>query len=179
MKADMTLIPVLGLCASMHAGAATNMFDATVSGTKVIDGNSVTINGSLHDTNGNAQPWTAQVYAQHNECLRLFVTSTKFDAKLVVITPDNAVYRDDDSGGSARPLIKIGTAPNFGWYTVQVAQFNGQPLTSDFTLKYGRYKNGADFNPNCADPSTPVVQDAAVRKAPVVLPAEPHNPYAP
>ena len=48
-------------------------------------------------------------------------------------------------GGSLRPLVEIASAPKFGWYTVQIAQFAGVPTTGDFTLKYGRYTAG---NPN-------------------------------
>jgi hypothetical protein len=170
----------LGVLASTHAGAATNMFDATVSTATKLDATAVTLNGTLHDTNGNSQPWTTQVYAQAGECLRLFVTSTSFDAKLEVIAPDGEVFRDDDSGGSLRPLVKIASAPNFGWYTVQVAQFDGTPLTADFTMKYGRYNNG---NPNCATPTNPLAIVGAalesVKDPMATAPAQPRAPYAP
>jgi hypothetical protein len=175
----LSVLASLGVFACLQAGAATNMFDATVSTATKLDATAVTINGTLHDTNGNTQPWTTQVYAQPGECLRLFVTSTNFDAKLTVIAPNGVVFRDDDSGGSLRPLVKIASAPNFGWYTVQVAHFNGVPLTSDFTMKYGRYNNG---NPNCATPTGPLSQPGAApesMKDSQAAPAQPHAPYAP
>jgi hypothetical protein len=162
----------LGVLASTWAGASTNMSDASVNTGVKPDVGAVTINGSLHDTNGVAQPWTTQVYAQPGECLRLFVTTTNFDAKLVVLAPNGTVFRDDDSGGSLRPLVKVASAPNFGWYTVQVAQFAGAPTTADFTLKYGRYNGG---NPNCANPTTPASNPGGAPEAA----KDPHAPYAP
>jgi hypothetical protein len=176
----LSVLASLGVFASTHSGAATNMFDATVSTATKLDATAVTLNGTLHDTNGNTQPWTTQVYAQPGECVRLFVTSTNFDAKLEVIAPNGQVFRDDDSGGSLRPLVKIASAPNFGWYTVQVAHFNGVPLTADFTMKYGRYNNG---NPNCATPTSPLSLPngaAEATKDPMAAaPAQPRAPYAP
>ena len=171
----------LGVLATMHAGAATNMFDSSVSAATKLDASSVSINGTLHDTNGNTQPWTTQVYAQPGECMRLFVTTTSFDAKMEVIAPNGEVFRDDDSGGSLRPLVEIASAPNFGWYTVQVAHFNGVPQSADFTMKYGRYNNG---NPNCAQPTIPEAAvpagtEAATKDVNAVMPAQPRNPYAP
>ena len=93
-----------------------------------------------------------QLYAGVGECLRLFVSSTAFDSELTVISPNGSVYRDDDSGGSLRPLVQIANAPSQGWYTVQVAHFNGQPINANFTLLYGRYTAG---NANCAIPTQP------------------------
>ena len=182
-----SVLAALGAFASLHADASTNMFDPTISTGTALDNHAVTINGTLHDTNGNTQPWTTQVYGRTGECMRLFVTSTNFDAKLVVIAPDGEVFRDDDSGGSLRPLVRIQSAPLFGWYTVQVAHFNGVPQTGiDFTLKYGRYNNG---NPNCAVGTAPLENDgaapAAVKDphaaaaAAAAAAAMPHNPYAP
>ena len=167
----------LGLLASMQAGAATNLVDATASTSRKLDAGALSVNGSLHDTNGNTQPWTAQVYAQQGECLRVFVTSTAFDAQLVVVSPDHRVYRDDDSGGLLRPLVKIGTAPAFGWYTVQVATYDGTPVTADFTLKYGRYDNG---NPNCANPTPPLADTRPIPKDPgAAAPSAPREAGAP
>ena len=158
MKANpfaLSIIASLGILASMQAGAATNLFDPTVTTATKLNAGAVTLNGTLHDTNGVAQPWTTQVYAQPGECMRLSITTTAFDAKMEVVAPPGEVFRDDDSGGSLRPLVEIASAPNFGWYTVQVAQFAGTPVTADFTLKYGRYNNG---NPNCAVPTSPLAQ---------------------
>jgi len=168
--------------AASQAGAATNMFDPTVSTANKINANAVTLNGTLHDTNGNTQPWTTQVYAQAGECMRLAVTSAfGVDVKMEVIAPDGLVYRDDDSNGNLLPLVKIDGTPNFGWYTVQIAHFNGVPQTGiDFVLKYGRYNLG---NPNCANGTAPLSEPGGAQQAAkdknVMLPAQPRNPYAP
>ena len=176
----LSVLASLGVLAAMHAGAATNMFDPTVSTATKLNANAVTLNGTLHDTNGNTQPWTTQVYAQPGDCMRLVVTSANgVDVKMVVVAPDGEVFRDDDSNGNLLPLVKIASAPNFGWYTVQVAHFNGVPQVDlDFVLKYGRYNNG---NPNCANPTLPFSKPAGAEAAKehVVLPAQPRNPYAP
>ena len=167
----------LGLVAWVQAGAATNLVDSAVATSRKLDAGALTISGSLHDTNGNSQPWTAQVYAQQGECLRLFVTSSNFDAMMVVISPDHQAYRDDDSGGLLRPLVEIGTAPAFGWYTVQVANYNAEPITADFTMKYGRYNNG---NPNCANPTQPFAETrSGPKEIDAVAPATPRDANAP
>jgi hypothetical protein len=166
----------LSLFAVSQADASTNMFDSTVSSTSRIGGNAVTINGSLHDNGFDAEPWTTQVYAQPGECVRLFVSSAGFDAKMEVISPDGEVFRDDDSGGSLRPLVEIASAPRIGWYTVQIAQFAGVPTTGDFTLKYGRYTAG---NPNCANPTAPFVLPNARAAKEALPPAQARDPYAP
>lgn len=110
------------------------------------------------DSATQSQPWTVSVYSTQGQCLRLFVSSTAFDSELVVIAPNGAVYRDDDSGGSNRPLVKIASAPNTGWYTVQVGHHSGTPTVANFTLLYGRYNAG---NPNCWGETVPLSSAAA------------------
>jgi hypothetical protein len=72
--------------------------------------------------------------------------------ELVVIAPNGTVYRNDDRNGALdrRPLVKIGSAPNNGWYTVRVGQFAGVATETNVVLLYGRYNAG---NPNCASPT--------------------------
>jgi hypothetical protein len=166
-----SVLAALGVFAVGQA-SATNMFNDNVSNTGVIDGASLTINGTLNDSNANAQPWVAELYAGTGECLRLFVSSQAFDAKLTVISPNGEIFRDDDSGGSLRPLVEINGAPVSGWYTVQVAGFSGLPQNGTFTLLYGRYLFD---NPNCSSPTQPLIlqgQDTAA-KEPVAAPASP------
>jgi hypothetical protein len=136
MKAKLLAFFILSMANALapNPANATNLFDPSVSTTTTIDGSSVRLDGTLNDTNGNSQPWTAELYAAPGECVRLFVNSTNFDSELTVIAPNGNVYRDDDSGGSNRPLVKIASAPNSGWYTVQVAHFNGAAMNSNFTL---------------------------------------------
>jgi len=139
------LAPALLLAAGL--ANATNLYDPSVSSTSDLDGSSVVLDGTLSDTNGNAEPWVVQVFAGVGECLRLFVPSAEFAPKLVVVSPDGHVYRDSTSGGSRQPLVRIASAPARGWYTVQVAQVNGVPQNANFELLYGRYTAG---NVNCA-----------------------------
>jgi len=148
----LSVLSVLGAFASNQVNA-TNLFDPFVSTTTILDGSSVRLDGTLNDTNGNSQPWTAELYAAPGECVRFFVTSTAFDSELTVIAPNGTVYRNDDGGGSLRPLVKIPSAPSQGWYTVQVAHFAGAAINSNFTLLYGRYSAG---NVNCANGTPPL-----------------------
>ena len=177
MKSKYLLAPALLLAYGL--ASATNLFDPTVSSTTVLDGSSIELDGTLHDTNGNPAPWVAELYAGVGECVRLFVTTTAFDAKLTVIAPNGTVYRDDDGGGSLRPLVKIASAPVQGWYTVQVAHWAGQPQNANFTLLYGRYTAG---NPNCANPTPPFARtrgDEAMKDPSLVPAAQPKDPDAP
>jgi hypothetical protein len=147
-----SLLAALGFLGAGQADA-TNLFNPTVSTTTVLDGASIELDGTLNDTLANSQPWVAELFAGIGECVRFFVTTTAFDAKITVVTPHGVVYRDDDSGGSLRPLVEINGAPVSGWYTVQVSQFTGQPQNANFALKYGRYNFG---NPNCGAPTSPL-----------------------
>lgn len=149
----LSIISVVGIVASNHASATTNMFDPSVSTTGVADGSSIRLDATLNDVFGQAEPWTMQVYAEVGQCLRLFVPTTSFDSELTVIAPNGSVFRDDDGGGSNRPLVKIASAPNKGWYTVHVAHYAGAAITANFGLLYGRYAAG---NVNCAGGTIPV-----------------------
>ena len=178
-KLFLTSTTLLAGLLSVANASATNLFNPVVSSTTTIDGNSVALNGTLNDTNGNSQPWTAELYAAANQCLRLFVTSTAFDAKITVVAPNGSVYRDDDSGGSLRPLVRIASAPVTGWYTVQVAHYAGLPQNANFTLLYGTYTPG---NINCAGGTSPLaigLVPEIIKDRSIVLPAEPKNPVAP
>lgn len=157
----LSALSVLTVLASNHVNA-TNLFDPSVSTTILADGSSVRLDGTLNDTNGNAQPWTAELYAQPGECVRFFVTSTNFDSELTVIAPNGTVYRDDDDGGLQRPLVKIASAPSQGWYTVQVAHFAGAAMNSNFTLMYGRYSAGTVSTFSALSAAPEVFKDESV-----------------
>ena len=122
------------------------------------------INGSiLQDTSSDIAPFNLPIFAGAGECIRVEVTappgtSTDTDLELVLVAPSGVVWRNDDQGGTGgnRPLLKIASAPNRGWYTLQVSQFNGSisPNTLvDFSIAYGRYNAG---NPNCSTPTPPL-----------------------
>lgn len=147
----LSALSMLSAFASTQA-SATNLFDPTVSATTIADGSSVRLDGTIHSFGPSAGVWTADVFAAPGECLRLFVSSTSFDSELTVIAPNGSVYRNDDGGGSLRPLVKIAGAPNNGWYTVHVGQFSGTPTEANFTLLYGRYSAG---NVNCSGGTAP------------------------
>src|SRR5437016_14623116 len=112
MHSKLLLTTAVLLAASV--ANATNLFDPRVGTLNTLDSESVALNGTLHDTNGNPQPWVIQVYAGAGECLRLFVDSAGFDAKLVAVAPDGIVFRDDNSGGQGRPLVKVARTAQ-GW----------------------------------------------------------------
>jgi hypothetical protein len=147
---------ILGLSlTSKVAWAGPQVFDTKDTCT-TINCNAATYTGTYEGTfDGNAQPFILQIFAQRNECVRLAVTQQQNDLEMVLISPNGAVWRNDNSGGTPNPLIKArtGSSPD-GWYTLQISQFNGLSSNTgfDFTLKYGRYN--AD-NLNCNSP-TPI-----------------------
>lgn len=142
----------IGVIAPNYAHAY-GQYDPTVSTTNVADGSSVLIYGTVFANGGSAMPWTDQIFARAGECLRVFVPTTTFDSELVVIAPSGTVWRNDDGGGSLRPLVKINGAPNTGWYTVRVAHFAGSGIVNDFGLYYGRYNYN---NANCSGATVPM-----------------------
>jgi hypothetical protein len=180
LKSSLLATSVLAALGFLAAGqaSATNLFNPVVSTTSVIDGASRELDGTLNDTGANSQPWVAELYAGVGECVRFFVSTTAFDAKLTVITPNGTIFRDDDSGGSLRPLVEINGAPVSGWYTVQVAHFAGQPQNANFALLYGRYNFN---NPNCATPTFPLarVNEGALAAKEPAAAAEPAAPTDP
>ena len=145
---------VLGLPVLMFAAHAdaTNLFDPSVSGSGVINNSAIQLDGSILSFGPSAGAWTVDVFAGVGECIRLAVTAQAADLELTVIAPNGTVYRNDDGGGSLRPLVKIASAPNNGWYTVHASSFSGAPVEGNFTLLYGRYSAG---NANCGTPTSP------------------------
>ena len=171
-------LAAIALLAAQAAGAM-NLFAPTVSNSGTLDGGSIDLAGTLHDPGANARPWVGQLYAGEGECLRLAVTTNAFDAKLTVFAPTGAVYRDDDGNGDLRPLVKIASAPASGWYTVQLAQFNGAPVNQPFHMLYGRYIGG---NINCENGTVPLTGGEAgmdAKDTAPVVDVEPEDPAAP
>ncbi|MFA5354344.1 MAG: hypothetical protein WC291_08945 [Thermodesulfovibrionales bacterium] len=153
MKREMVLRSMVMLMAVLVFGyspavASTELYDDTVSGCTANNCSSIRLPGTVMSFSPSAGNWVANVFAAPNECLRLDVTLEGADLEMVVIAPNGTVYRNDDrTATDNRPLVKIPSAPNDGWYTVHIAQFNGAPVNADFILLYGRYRAG---NPNCA-----------------------------
>jgi hypothetical protein len=124
---------------------ASTFVDPNVANSDHIGTGYVAVAGSVSDS-ADTRPWTAEIYAGFGECVRVWVETQTFDSAITLITPGGALYRDDDSGGSNRPLVMIPAAPVSGYYTVQVAHYSGSPTAGNFSLRYGRYNAG---NANC------------------------------
>ncbi len=122
-------IAVAALSAVSLPVLATNLLGST---------SSATISGTTFGFGPSAMPWTAEVYSGPNACLRIAVLSQATDLEAVVVAPNGTVYRDDDGGGSLRPLVKINGTPNNGWYTVSINHFAGSAVSANFTLSLQR-----------------------------------------
>ncbi len=147
-----------GLALTARPVWATPLFDPSVNTCTTLNCGSVRLDGTVTgERNGvNAVPWVVELYAQPRECVRIAITAESQDLETVVVAPNGAVFRNDDgfvAPCTVCPVVKIGNAPNFGWYTVSVSQFNGAPVETNFTMFYGRYSSG---NPNCSSPTPPL-----------------------
>jgi hypothetical protein len=108
---------------------------------------SLVLPGTVLSIPPSASTWVGKLFAAANECVRLDVDRQNADLRMVVVAPNGTIYRNDDrTATDFRPLVQINPTPNNGWYTVQLAKFNGQAVSANFTLFYGRYNAG---NPNC------------------------------
>ena len=154
---------VLGL-PSASAWAGSKIF-ATGAVCTTLNCNAATVKGSIEtNANGNRDPFVVQVFSSGGECLRLAVTSQGADLEGVVVSPDGAVWRNDDGGVAPCalcPVVKAITNTR-GWHTFQLSQFVGAATNADFTLRIGRYPSG---NVNCAGATVPFALEAA--EAPV------------
>jgi hypothetical protein len=144
------------------ASGQSSIFDDTVSTCTGANCSSLRIPGTVHAFGSSANAFTINAFASAGECVRFDLISPPHpapDMELVVVAPNGTVFRNDDRNGALdrRPLAKIGSAPNNGWYTVHIAQFAGVATETNFVLLYGRYAGG---NPNCATPTPPLVPDS-------------------
>ena len=158
---------MLRLCIGMTLGvvlvgptvaSAQNIFDDTSSTCATANCSSLRIPGTVFAFGSSAGQFVISVFASPGQCVRLDLISPPHpapDMELVVIAPNGSVFRNDDRNGALdrRPLVKIGSAPNNGWYTVRVGQFDGVATETNIVLLYGRYSAG---NPNCAVPTLPL-----------------------
>jgi hypothetical protein len=144
----LSIIAVLVL-GPRSGSASTEIWDDTVDSCPGDNCSSLRIPGSLLAFGAGVKPWVVNVFGSVGQCIRLDVTSETHDLEMVVIAPDNSVFRNDDRVlGDTRPLVKIDPAPREGWYTVHIASHIGTALTEDFVLLYGRYNHS---NHNCTD----------------------------
>lgn len=165
--------------APMLASAQTNVF-APLSSCTTANCASLTIPGSLLNFGPSAGVWDINVFAHPNECIRLDVSVEGTDLRMVVVAPNGTVYQNDDrASGDNRPLVKIASAPNDGWYTVHLAHWFGSSVNADFALLYGRYTAG---NPNCTAPTLPRLTQPLSSKpdiSPEVTAPKPQEPGSP
>ena len=88
-----------------------------------------------------------------------------------MVAPNGTVYRDDDSGGSNRPLVRINGTPNNGWYTVSINNWNGAAVSQNFTVTLQRLGlNGAGCLPATGPTAAATASAAAKSAAPVAAP---------
>jgi len=143
--------------------SAQNIFDDTVSTCTGANCSSLRIPATVFAFGPSAGQWITSAFAAPGECVRFDLISPPHpapDMEIVVVAPDGTVFRNDDRNGALdrRPLVKIASAGQNGWYTVRVGQFAGTPTETNIVLLYGRYSAG---NPNCATPTPPSLAAAA------------------
>ena len=146
---------VLGVALMVGSAWATNMFTVGSTSTS-INGGARTIQGTVQNTVGSNDPWTAELWTTEGRCLRIAVTAEGTDLETVVRAPNGQVFRNDDGFVGACglcPVVKIASTPNRGWYAVSINHFAGTASNADFTLQYQHYPVG---NPNCAGATLPV-----------------------
>jgi hypothetical protein len=131
------MIASIGLATIMMSGAAYAgpIYDPTISTCTGVNCSSVVLGGTLLSLGtGSAGQWVQEVFATAGQCVR----------------------HNDQGGGACTncPIVKIGSAPKTGWYTVNIAQTLGNAAEGNFVLAYGRYPNG---NANCNPPTPPLL----------------------
>jgi len=149
-------IAAVTLCASANA---TSIYDPTVVATPSINGSSVQLDGNIFADCCSQEPWTFEAFGSAGECLRFDLSAIvqPIDYEIVVVAPDGGVYQNNNRVGTdTRPLVKIGSAPNTGWYTVHVSYAAATQLAEgSFTIQYGRYPAGSI---NCTEGNGPTVR---------------------
>lgn len=144
---------VLGVALMVGTAWAGSEFVAPASTSTSINGGAATVTRAATLSASGAHPWVAQIQAPSGRCLRIGVTSQTTDLGMQVAAPNTfTAWRDDDSGGSLRPLVKIFSTPFNGWYTVSINHFAGAAVNATFTLTFAHYPVG---NPNCFAPTAP------------------------
>jgi hypothetical protein len=148
------------------AEAGGRIFDPSLSTCTTANCSSQQVNGTVASQNGNADPFTVQVWSFGNECLRFQTLSQTggTDLEVTVVSPNGSVFRNDDAGIAPCGLCSlVKFIAQRGWHDVHIQQFSGAAVNSDFDLRYGRYPNG---NANCAAPTPPALSaTAAARKS--------------
>jgi hypothetical protein len=145
-----------GAALAVGTASATQIFHPGANNCNTDNCNAVILGGTINSvTNSRSVPWTIEVFAGANQCLRLSVsqTGTQQDLEMVVVQPNGTVRRDDNSGSAGCatcPVVKFVTN-NTGWHSVSISRATGTPAERDFSLAYGLYTNAG--NANCANPT--------------------------
>jgi hypothetical protein len=147
-------------CAAAILSTALAASGPALAGSKLFasSGSSITFNGSVEaNSNGNVDPFVVELFSTGNECLRLAVTDQGADLEATLVAPDGLVWRDDDSGGSLRPLVKAITTVR-GWHILRLSHFAGEAVNADFTLNVARLASG---DAACSQPTQPSITFSA------------------
>jgi hypothetical protein len=124
-------------------------------------GSTMTFNGTTETTaNNNVDPFVVELFSAGQECLRIAVTAQGTDLEATLVAPDGVTWRDDDSGGSLRPLIKAITTTR-GWHILRLSHFAGQAVNADFTVNVARLASG---DVSCSGATPPAVTFSAVQE---------------
>ena len=159
------LLIATGVLAAGPAYAGGEIFNSG-SSCRTTNCDATILNATIKSFPPSAGKWIAEVFAGAGRCLRIDVFSEFTNLETVVVAPNGAVFRNDDrAGGDPRPLVKIASTPNNGWYTVSIGQFAGAAVTGNFSVAYGNYNAG---NPNCSSPTPPFTAETAAPSKPSV-----------
>jgi len=131
------------------------IYDGEVDNCEALNCGAVSINGQSQRNNfGDAIPFTAEIYADANECVRLEVTHQaaklppqRAAMRIVLVSPTGSIWRDEGLNNT-RPMITARTDVK-GHYTVQINYSGGLQQTNsiqNFGLSYGRYVIGTPVN---------------------------------
>jgi hypothetical protein len=143
------------LLAGLVCGATLAASSSAFAGPKLFAylNGSFTANGTTETTaNGNVDPFNIEVFSAGNECLRIAVTAQQTDLEATLVAPDGRTWRDDDSNGSLRPLVKAITTKR-GWHILRVSNFVGSAVNADFTFQVMRLPSTSSL---CAGATTPI-----------------------
>jgi hypothetical protein len=124
-----------------------------------------TVGGAVLAFGSNAYAWVGEFVAGNAQCVRFDVTEQATDLEMIVISPNGAIFQNDDKGAGfcpLCPLVKINPAPIGGWYTVRIGRSTGTAVDASFTMLISQYNPG---NPNCADPTPPALLEIQGMKA--------------
>jgi hypothetical protein len=134
--------------------------------------NSFVANGTT-ETNafGNVDPFVVELFSAGDECLRIAVNQQEVDLEATLVAPDGRTWRDDDSNGSTRPLIKALTTKR-GWHILRVSHFLGSSVHSDFTFQVWR----APANSALCSGATPPISINAANVKSTQAPAKAAHP---